>query len=177
MQLPAFVYSSSPCADHICGMGHDCSPTDWMQAVCSVITASMSLAIAAAVCAISWKATEFVAATNALTAAAQQLAAAGRKPFLLVHVVSNHLSIRISLKNQGGGPALATAATYSLKQSTVHDTAASRHAHPSKFYGLLDLEGIERTGQDADAGLAGVLELSDRSANHTCKHVAGEPTA
>jgi hypothetical protein len=148
-----------------------------MQAICSVIIASMSLAIAAAVCAISWKSTEFVAATHALTAAAQQLAAAGRKPFLLVRVVRNRSSILIILKNQGGGPALVTAATYSLKQTTVHDTAASRNAHPSKFYGLLNLSDIQRTGPEADAGLASVLDLSDCSANQTCKQVAGELTA
>jgi hypothetical protein len=138
----------------------------------------MSLAIAAAVCAISWKVTEFAAATTALTAAAQQLAAAGRKPFLLVQVITHRLGVFISLKNQGGGPALVTTATYSLKQTTVHDTAASRNAHPSKFYGLLNLSIIQRTGQepDADAGLASVLDLSDSSANQTCKQVAGELT-
>lgn len=153
-------------------MAHECSPTDWMQGICSIILAVMSLVIASAVCALSWKANEFMAAAHALTTAAEQLAEAGSKPFLLVHVVHERLRLRITVQNQGGGPAMVTSATYSLQTCTVHDTAASRAAHPNKLYGLLDL--IPNPNGEATAALSDLLDLSDPCANWASKQLAGE---
>lgn len=113
-------------------MGNCCSTTDWMQGVGNIIQAFFGIVIGvAAIC--------LTVVTNRLADAANTLALAAIRPYLLVQTSHGKLFIKVVLKNDGGGPAIINSVTYQRTGAPmVTDTKAEHDAHPDDFYGLLD---------------------------------------
>lgn len=89
---------------------------------------------------------------NSLADAANNLALAGIRPYMLVQTSHGRLYIKVVVKNDGAGPAIIDSVTYSvLLKPPVTDTKAAQDAAPGVRHGLLlyDENGVVPGGFDS----------------------------